>query len=94
MSNINKSSLQLMSGLIVTESKLPKSSKKSMLNFIQKEASKHQLMFLLLSGKIRNLNEKEKKVVEWKFKKSEWAPVAEEKFIKEVVSLINIKGKK
>ena len=59
--------LKLTSASYVIESKMSKSAKLQMLNFIQNEASDYQLMALLLDGKIIELNEQEKKRIKIRF---------------------------
>jgi len=76
---IYKESLQALSGLVVTESKLPSDAKESILNFIQHEASETQLMALLLDGKVQNVSEVTKPIVQERFNASPWA-VAQETF--------------
>jgi len=86
MIKITKSDLQLVSGIIVTESKLNKESKLSLLNFIQHEASIHQLMALLLDGKVASLNESSKQIIEDRFKSS--------KYPKYMIEAVDYSGKR
>ena len=69
---IYKESLQALSGLVVTESKLPKDAKQSILNFIQNEASDLQLMALLLDGKVTTVSETSAPIIKERFKGSPW----------------------
>ena len=76
---IYKESLQALSGLVVTESKLPTDAKESILNFIQNEASSTQLMALLLDGKVQSVSETAAPIIRERFSASPWA-VAQETF--------------
>ncbi len=75
---VTKQDLQILSGLIVTESKLNKESKVSLLNFVQNEASVYQLMALLLDGKVATVSESDKSIIKDRFISSQFP-----KFIKE-----------
>jgi len=63
--------LRIIAGQIIVESKLSKSAKLQLLNFIQKEASDTQVKALLLDGKIVKLDEQSEKIVNDRFKISE-----------------------
>jgi hypothetical protein len=67
--DINK--LKIVAGKIVIESKLPKDAKHQLLNFIQHEASEYQLKLLLLDGKVDNLSEEGKQIVNDRFELQE-----------------------
>ena len=64
---MKKLDLQIQCGSYVTESKMSKSAKLQLLNFIQKEATEEQLMSLYLDGKIVKLDEQAKEVVRDRF---------------------------
>jgi hypothetical protein len=64
--------LKITAGGFVTESELSKPAKLQMLNFIQYEASDHQLMALLLDGEIIELDELAEQIVENRFMLSEF----------------------
>jgi hypothetical protein len=68
---MDNNQLKLISALVVKESKLPKDAKLQLLNFIQNEATKHQLMVLLMDGKIDKIDENKKVIIEQKFNKFE-----------------------
>jgi len=71
----------------VTESKLSKNSKIQTLNFI-KEANIHQIMGLLLDGEMYfNLDEKDKKLLEKRFKNSKIKDLISEKGVGWSISL-------
>ena len=63
--------LKLTSASYVMESEISKPAKLQMLNFIQNEATEHQLMALLLDGEIVDLDEQAEQVVEDRFLVSE-----------------------
>jgi hypothetical protein len=84
---ITKSDLQVLAGLVVTESELTKESKLSLLNFVQNEASIHQLMSFLMDGKVRTISESEKSIVKDKFVASKYP-----KFISEASNFVNEGG--
>lgn len=67
---MNKQDLQIFLGHKIIESKLSQLAKLQMLEFIQHEASTHQLMSLILDGKIVKLDEQAKQIVEDRFKTS------------------------
>lgn len=64
---MNSKDLKIVAGSFITESKLTKESKKQLLNFIQHEACDHQIMALMLDGKIAKLDEQSKQIVEERF---------------------------
>ena len=64
---LTKKELQIFVGHTVVESKMSKASKIQLLNFIQHEATKHQLMSLIMDGKIVKLDEQAKQIVEDRF---------------------------
>lgn len=64
---MNSKDLKIVAGSFITESKLTKESKKQLLNFIQHEACDHQVMALMLDGKITKLDEQSKQIVEERF---------------------------
>lgn len=64
---MNKQSLQFLAGVIVTESKMPKDAKKQLLNFVEGEATAHQIMAMLLDGEIKTIKEDEVEVLEDRF---------------------------
>ncbi len=71
----------------MTESKLSKNSKIQTLNFI-KEANIHQIMGLLLDGEMYfNLDEKDKKLLEKRFKNSKIKDLISEKGVGWSISL-------
>ena len=59
--------LKITAADYVMESKMTNPAKLQMLNFIQKEANDHQLMSLMLDGKIVKLDEQAKQIVEDRF---------------------------
>ncbi len=63
--------LRVFTGAIVIESKLSKSAKLQLLNFIQKEASDVQIKSLLMDGEITGLDEQAKEIVNARFELSE-----------------------
>jgi len=63
--------LRVFAGAIVTESKLLKSSKLQLLNFIQKEGTDAQIKALLLDGSIVALDEQAEEIVNARFEISE-----------------------
>jgi hypothetical protein len=75
---VTKQDLQILAGLIVTESELNKDSKVSLLNYVQHEASVYQLMALLLDGKISAVSESDKELIKDRFISSQYP-----QFIKE-----------
>lgn len=68
---MTKKELQIFAGLIVTESRLPKQAKLQMLEWIQHEASKVDLMGFLMDGRIQHFNEDVEQVVIDRFLVSE-----------------------
>ena len=68
---MNKQSLQFLTGAIITESKMPKDSKKQLLNFVEGEATEHQLMSMLLDGEVKPVSEDEKDLIEDRFTSNE-----------------------
>ena len=60
---MTKYDLQMFAGLIVTESKLPKQAKLQMLEWLQNEASKVDIMGFLMDGRIQHFDENIEKVV-------------------------------
>ena len=59
--------LKLTVANYIIESELTKPSKLQMINFIKNEANDHQLMALMLDGKIVDLDEQAKQIVEDRF---------------------------
>ncbi len=59
--------LRIKAGKIVVESKLSKSAKLQMLNFIQKEATDVQVKALLMDGEIVNLDSQAEEIVNARF---------------------------
>lgn len=59
--------LRLRAGKIVVESKLSKSAKLQLINFIQKEATDAQIKALLMDGKIVQLDEQSEEIVNARF---------------------------
>ncbi len=62
--------LKIAAGSIITESKMSKATKLQLLNFVQNEATDHQIMALMLDGKVVKLDEQAEQVVEDRFKVS------------------------
>jgi hypothetical protein len=60
--------LKITAGSFIVDSELSKLAKLQMLNFIQHEASNHQLMSLLLDGEIVELDEQAEQIIEDRFK--------------------------
>lgn len=60
---MTKKDLQIFAGLIVTESKIPKQAKLQMLEWIQHEASKVDLMGFLMDGRIQHFDDSVEQVV-------------------------------
>jgi len=62
--------LKIAAGSVVTDSKMSKAAKLQLLNFIQSEATDHQIMALLLDGKVVKLDEQAEQIVEDRFEVS------------------------
>lgn len=75
---LDKINLKITAGKIVTESKLTKPAKKQLINFIEKEASDHQLMALLLDGEVTQVNDESKEILEQRFYNSEIYKIVQE----------------
>ena len=60
--------LKILTGSVITKSKLSKAARLQLLNFVQNEATDHQIMVLLLDGKIVILDEQAEQIVEDRFK--------------------------
>ena len=75
---LNRINLKITAGQIVTESKLTRPAKKQLINFIEKEASDHQLMALLLDGEVTQVNDESKEILEQRFYNSEAYQVVQE----------------
>ncbi len=84
---ITKQDLQVLSGLVITESELSKESKLSLLNYVQNEASIHQLMSFLMDGKVQTVNESDKGLIKDRFVASRFP-----KFISETAEMISKKN--
>ena len=67
--------LKIYAGKAVVESKLGKESKRQLLKFIQHEASDHQVMTLILDGKVTKLDEQATKIVEDRFECSKYSKI-------------------
>ena len=76
--------LKITAGSFVAESELSKPAKLQMLNFIQHEATDHQLMALLLDGEIVELDEQAEQIVEDRFNVQEGLFSAQFKVKKDV----------
>lgn len=63
--------IRMLAGQIVVESKMTKSAKKQMLNFIKEEATDAQVKALLMDGKIVQLDEQAEEIVNARFEVSE-----------------------
>ena len=63
--------LKISAAQFIVESELTKPAKLQMINFIQHEADDHQLMSLMLDGKIVQLDEQAKEIVEDRFSVNE-----------------------
>jgi len=59
--------LRILTGMIVTESKLSKPAKLQLLNFIQNEATIPQIKALLMDGEIVSLDEQAEEIVNSRF---------------------------
>lgn len=68
---MNKQDLQIFLGHSIVESKMSKAAKLQMLEFIQHEADMHQLMCLIMDGKIVKLDEQARQIVEDRFNVNE-----------------------
>jgi hypothetical protein len=64
---MKKSELKLLAACMVKESKMTKSAKIQMFNFIQHEATEPQLKALLLDGKITKLDEQAQEIINDRF---------------------------
>jgi len=62
--------LKIAAGSIIAGSKISKAAKLQLLDFIQSEATDHQIMALLLDGKVVKLDEQAEQVVEDRFNNS------------------------
>jgi len=60
--------LKILTGSVITKSKLSKAARLQLLNFVQNEATDYQVMALLLDGKILILDEQAEQIVEDRFK--------------------------
>lgn len=60
--------LKILAGSVITKSKLSKAARLQLLNFVESEATDHQIMVLLLDGKIVILDEQAEQIVEDRFK--------------------------
>lgn len=60
--------LKILAGSVITKSKLSKEARLQLLNFVESEATDHQIMVLLLDGKILILDEQAEQIVEDRFK--------------------------
>jgi len=60
--------LKILTGSVITKSKLSKAARLQLLNFVQNEATDYQVMALLLDGKIVILDEQAEQIVEDRFK--------------------------
>lgn len=85
---MNSKDLKIVAGSFITESKLTKESKKQLLNFIQHEACDHQIMALMLDGKIAKLDEQSKQIVEERFSNKFNEEVLQERVWKNVLGLV------
>ncbi|MFW9871875.1 MAG: hypothetical protein ACFFG0_02150 [Candidatus Thorarchaeota archaeon] len=82
--------LRILAGTIVADSKLSKEAKRQLLNFIQNEASDHQIKALLLDGKIlAKIDEQAAEVIEARFKNKDF-----DKKVKEVLDSLKNRTKK
>ena len=63
--------LRIIAGRIVVETKLSKSAKMQLLNFVKEQASDAQVKALLMDGKIVKLDEQAEKIVNDRFPLSE-----------------------
>jgi len=66
MTNLN--SLKVFAGKVIVESKLSKSAKLQLLNFIQNEATIPQVKVLLMDGEIVSLDKNGEEIVNDRFK--------------------------
>lgn len=64
---MNINDIKIVAGTIVFESKLSKSAKLQLLNFIQNEASDAQVKALLMDGEITSLDEQAEEIVNIRF---------------------------
>jgi len=60
--------LKILTGSVITKSKLSKAARLQLLNFVESEATDYQVMALLLDGKILILDEQAEQIVEDRFK--------------------------
>ena len=65
---MDKKDLQLFAGRVVTVSKLPKQAKLQMLEWLQNEASKIDIMSFLMDGKIQHIQKESESIVVDRFK--------------------------
>jgi len=64
---MNKQDLQLTAARFMVDSKMSKSAKLQMLQFIKNEATEEQLMVILMDGKIERLDEQGAQVAKDRF---------------------------
>ena len=65
--------LRLLAGSIIVESKLSRSAKQQLLNFIKEEASDVQIKVLLMDGKITQLDKDAENIANERFKNSKFS---------------------
>ena len=73
----SKKDLQIVAGNFIMESNLTKVAKHQLLNFIQHEANKEQIMALMLDGEIVKLDEQSKQIVNERFESKFGEPLNE-----------------
>lgn len=81
---MDKSQLQIFIGKTIVESKMSTAAKLQILKFVQHEADVHQLMCLVMDGKITVLDKQAQHIVEDRFKAN---------YLKKIPSKIDIKKK-
>jgi len=79
--------LKIAAGSIITGSKISKPAKLQLLNFVQNEATDHQIMALMLDGKVVKIDEQAEQVVEDRFE------IYKKESISEALQKVNIKLK-